>query len=324
MDQISSCTCKVKEYNFLNKMKFKKILVTGFSRSNLDENIWARISKIADKIVFAPSADADCLFSRFNKVDKTLIDSLPQLKYIGLLATGTGTVDLKLAKQKKIVVCNIPGYATESVAEWVFGLILERLRDLERAKQVARTGDFSGDGFSASEIKNKKFGIIGLGRIGSRVAEIAQGFGANVYYWSRNRKKEMEKKGIVYEPLNKLISSSDFISLHLLATKETEGILDAKRIGSVKKDALVINVSGMELINLPALEKRLEKGDIAFIFDHPDEMDKKDVDRLAKYKNCVVYPPIGFITNEARVAKQEIFLGNIESFLKGKPQNVVN
>lgn len=324
MDQTSSCTRKVKEYNLGNKMKFKKILVTGFSRSNLDENIWARISKITDKIVFAPSADADCLFSRFNKVDKTLIDGLPQLKYIGLLATGTGTVDLSYAKSKKIVVCNIPGYATESVAEWVFGLILEHLRDLERAKQTARKGDFTGDGFSATEIRSKKFAVIGLGRIGSRVAEIAQGFGANVYYWSRNRKKNLEKKGIIYEPLNKLISSSDFLSLHLLTTKETKGILDAKRISSVKKGALIINVSGMELVNLPALEKRLEKGDISFIFDHPDEMDKQDVERLAKYKNCVVYPPIGYISDEARITKQEIFTGNMESFLKGKPQNIVN
>lgn len=266
----------------------------------------------------------DCLFSRFNKVDKELIDSLPQLKYIGLLATGTGTIDLNYAKQKGIVVCNIPGYSTESVAEWVFGLILEHLRDLERAKQTARNGDFTGDGFSATEIKDKKFGIIGLGRIGSRVAQIAQGFGAKVYYWSRNRKKGLEKKGICYEPLNRLVATSDLLSLHLLTTKETEGILDAKRINSIKNGALVINVSGMELVNLPALEKRLKKDEISFIFDHPDEMDKKDVDHLARYKNCVVYPPVGYITSEARVAKQDIFASNLENFLKGKPTNVVS
>lgn len=305
-------------------MKFNKILVTGFNQSNLDKNIWAKISKIADKIVFAPSADVDCLFSKFNKVDKTLIDSLPKLKYIGLLATGTGTVDLNYAKQKKVVVCNIPGYCTESVAEYVFGLILEHLRDLERAKQKARKGDFTGDGFSATEIRSKKFAVIGLGRIGLRVAEIGQGFGANVYYWSKNRKKEIEKNGIIYESLDKLISTSDFISLHIVTTKETEGILDAKLINSIKKGALIINVSGMELVNLPALEKRLEKNDISFIFDHPDEMDKKDVDRLTKYKNCIVYPPIGYITKEARVKKQDIFVSNIENFLKGKPINIVN
>src|SRR3989338_1101458 len=196
--------------------KFKKILVTGFDKSNLDENVWTRINKLTNIVVFKPSKDVDCLFSRFNKVDKELIDSLPNLRYIGLLATGTGTVDLAYAKRKKIVVCNIPGYATESVAEWVFSLILEHLRDLERAKQVSRKGDFTGDGFSATEIMGKKFGIIGLGRIGQRVAKIAQGFGANVFYWSRNRKRDIEKEGIKYESIDRLVKTSDFISLHTL------------------------------------------------------------------------------------------------------------
>lgn len=80
----------------------------------------------------------------------------------------------------------------------------------------------------------------------------------------------------------------------------------------------------MELINLPALEGRLKKCDLTFIFDHPDEMDKKDVQKLAQNKNCIVYPPIGFVTKEARVLKQEIFVSNIENFLKGKSSNQVN
>ncbi len=271
-----------------------------------------------------PSSGVDCLFCKFNRVDKALIDSLPELKYIGLLATGTGTVDLAYAKSKRIVVSNVPGYSTESVAEFVFGLIIEHLRDLERAKQVARKGDYSGDGFSASEIKGKRFGIIGLGRIGQRVGEIALGFGADVVYWSRNRKTDAERKGIRYEDLDKLVLTSDFISLHLLSTKETEGILNGKRIERIKKGAVVINVAPMELVNLPVLGKRLKQGDLTFIFDHPDEMDKKDVERLGQYKNCIVYPPIGYISKEARAAKQDIFVENVENFLKGTPTNKVN
>lgn len=304
--------------------KYKKILVTGFNQKNLDKGIWAKIGKLTDKVVFEPADNVDCLFSRFNKVDKQLIDNLPQLKYVGLLATGTGTVDLNYAKQKRIVVCNIPSYATESVAEWVFSLILEHLRDLERAKQVARNGDFSGDGFSASEIRNKKFGIIGLGRIGSRVAEIAQGFGANVSYWSRTRKGNAEKNGIHYEKIDRLIATSDFLSLHALTTKETEEILDAKRINSFKSGAIVINVSGMEQVNIPALAERLAKRDITFILDHPDEMKKEDVKRLAKFSNCIIYPPIGFVSQEARANKQAIFISNLENYLQGNPTNVVN
>lgn len=304
--------------------KFKKILVTGFSKTNLDEPVWNKINSLADSVEFEPANDADCLFCRFNKVDKAVIDSLPNLKYIGLLATGMGTVDLKYAKSKNITVCNIPGYCTESVAEWIFGLILEQLRSLEKAKQVARTGDFTGDGFSATEIYGKKFGIIGLGRIGSRVAEIAQGFGADVSYWSRNRKDVVEKKGIKYESLDRLVSSSDFLSFHLLVTQETERILDSKRTKSIKKGAVVVNVSGMELIDIPSLEERLKDNDICFILDHPDEMDKKDVDALAKYPNCVMYPPIGYVSREARVNKQNIFVSNLENYLKGTPTNKVS
>lgn len=304
--------------------KFHKVFVTGFSEANLDKDIWDKIKSLSGGVVFKPTGDVDCLFCRFNKVDKALIQSLLNLKYIGLLATGTGTVDLEYAKSKNITVCNIPGYATESVAEWVFGLILEHLRALEKAKQTARANDFSGDGFSANEILGKKFGIIGLGRIGTRVAQIAKGFGANVFYWSRNRKPLAEKSGIKYESIDNLVKTSDFISLHALTTKDTENILDAKRLNLVKSGAVIVNVSGMEQVNLPALEKRLAKNDITFIFDHPDEMKPEDVKRLAKFPNCIIYPPIGFVSTEARVNKQLIFVSNLENFLAGKPSNKVN
>lgn len=296
--------------------KFQKILVTGFSRENLAEETWAKIGKLTDKIIFEPEPNIDCLFCRFNKIDKPLIASLSDLRYIGLLATGTGTVDLEYARKKNITVCNVPGYATESVAEWVFALILEHLRSLEKAKQTARANDFSGDGFSATEIKGKKFGIIGLGRIGLRVAQIAQAFGANTVYWSRHK-----KSGFKYESLDTLVKTSDFISLHALTLKDTYEILD---ITKVKPGTVVVNVSGMEQINIPALEKRLAKGDITFILDHPDEMSPEDVKKLAKLPNCIIYPPIGFVSSEARVNKQKTFVQNLENFLFGKPKNVVN
>src|SRR3989338_383880 len=279
-------------------MKFNKILITGFDKSALDENVWSRIKKLSNGIVFEFSSDVDCLFSKFNKIDKKFIDSLPNLKYIGIMATGYVTVDYEYAKTKKITVTNIPGYATESVAEFVFALILESLRNIEIAKQTGRKGDFSGDGFSSSEIKSKTFGILGMGRIGTRVAEIALGFGAKVIYWSRKRKKDIEKKGAKYQSIDTLIPKCDFLSLHPNRNKETEGIMNDRRISSIKPGAIFVNVSPMELVNLASLEKRLKKDDITFIFDHPDEMDKKDVEKLSQYKNCLVYPPIGYVSKE--------------------------
>ena len=193
-----------------------------------------------------------------------------------------------------------------------------------RARKQAQEKNYSESGFSATEIKGKIFGIIGLGRIGTRVAEIAQGFGANVKYWNRNRRETLESTGIEYDDINKLLAESDIVSLHLALTKETEKFLNAEKINSLKSGSIVVNTAPMELVDLDALEQRLAKGDVIFILDHADEMKKEDTERISKFDNCIIYPPIGYITKEAKVNQQEIFVSNIENFLKGKPTNVVN
>ncbi|MEK6963100.1 MAG: 2-hydroxyacid dehydrogenase [Nanoarchaeota archaeon] len=314
-------------------MKFKKILITGFEESQLDAFYLKRLDLLSNKRIYVPKdspniqkelADTDCLLSKFNPINKEWMDHAPHLKYIGVFATGYGQVDTDYAKKKGIIVCNIPGYSTESVAEFVIGMILEHIRELEKAKRQAKEGNYSEAGFSACEIKDKTFGVLGLGNIGSRVAELALGFGAKVQYWSRSRKKNYEQKGIKYENPETTISSSDFLSLHLVRTKDTDLFLNKQRIQKIKKGAVVINTCPMELIDIKALSERLAKGDITFIFDHPDEMSKEDLGQLSKYKNCIIYPPIGYISNEARMAKQKIFIDNIEQFLKGKPTHQVN
>ena len=131
-------------------------------------------------------------------------------------------------------------------------------------------------------------------------------------------------KDIKYEDVDTLIPKCDFLSLHFAQTKETENFLNEERIQKLKIGAIVINTCPMELVSIGALESRLEKGDIIFILDHSDEMSADDLARLSKYKNCIIYPPIAYVSKEARVAKQEIFIGNIVNFLKGKPTNKVN
>lgn len=315
------------------QLKFKKILLFGLNKENLGQEGIKKLNDLCEQKVFLEKNNpqvlkelnnTDCLLvNQGMMVDRKIIDSAPILKFIGILATGYNRIDTTYAKSKGITVCNIPGYATESVAEFVFGLILEHLRNLEKAKQIADFGDFSGNGFFASEIRGKEFGVIGLGRIGSRVAEIALAFGAKVSYWSKNRKKNIEKKGIEYKPIDTLIKQSDFLSLHLSKTKETENILNKKRINAIKKGAVVINAAPMELVDLFALISRLKKANMTFIFDHPDEMEKKDVQKLSRNKNCIVYPPIGFITNESSALKKEIFVSNLENFLNVQPSNKV-
>jgi phosphoglycerate dehydrogenase-like enzyme len=271
-------------------------------------------------------SDADCvLVNPFAfKMEKDSIDAAPKLKYVGVLATAFAKVDTEHAKKKGVVVTNIPGYSTEAVAEFVFAALLESVRELERGKKQAREGNYSEAGFSPIEISGKKFGVLGLGRIGSRVAELAMSFGANASYWSRNRKRELEKKGVKYEDADALIRGSDILSLHLALAKGTERFLDRKRIQSLKSGAIVINMAPMELVDVDALDERLAKGDVTFILDHSDEMAADDLKKLSRHANCVIYPPIAYVTKEARIAKQDIFVGNIENFLKGKPENTVN
>lgn len=315
-------------------MKFKKALIINISEDRLDPIYWEKLRSLTESTVILPKdspqiqkelADTDCILTGFQvDVGKKEIDAAPNLKYVSALATAYGKIDTEYAKKKGIVVSNVPGYATQSVAELVFALILEKIRDIVKAKDLGSKGDYSGLGIKATEIKDKIFAVLGLGRIGSRVAEIAKGFGADVRYWSKNRKKELEKSGIKYQDADKLIQEADIISLHFSEAPETKHFLNKKRINSVRPGALIISTVPNEITDLDALENRLKKGDITFISDHSDELEEKDAKRLSKYKNCVLYPSIGFISAEARIAKQEIFFGNMESFLNGKPQNVVN
>lgn len=315
-------------------MKFQKILQINIPEESLGKEYWQRINKLSSKRGSLPKddpnilkelEDTDCLLVSFGLVvDKNIIYAAHNLKYIGVLATAFGKIDVEYAKSKGITVSNLPGYGTESVAEFIIAAILENIRGLEEGKRRVRNKNYSESGIPAREIKDSKFGVLGLGRIGLRVAELAQGFGAQVSYWSRNRKQDAEEKGIQYVDLGKLLSESDFISVNLAQTPETENFLNEERFRKIKKGAVVVNTAPMELVNVDALIKRLSSGNITFILDHSDEMSETDLEKLSQYPNCIIYPPIGYITDEARVAKQEMFTSNIENFVKGKPQNIVN
>lgn len=309
---------------------FAKMLFLNFEESNLKPEYWKRINSITKEKVLlkTDSSDvkkhlkgADCLLLNLGMgADKAVIDSMPKLKYIGMYGTGFGRIDAAYAAKKGITVCNIAGYATEGVAEFVFAALLEYLREVTRAKIQAKAGNYSESTYTGTEIKGKTFGVIGLGRIGGRVAELAKEFGANVAYWSHKRKNT----GIKYMGVETLLKTSDIISLHMSFNPETKEFLNAKQIAIIKPGALVINTAPMELVDVPGLQKRLKKGDMTFILDHSDELDPAIAKRLSKFTNCILYPPIGYTTREATNAKQDIFVGNLENFLKAKPTNKVN
>lgn len=269
--------------------------------------------------------DADIILVKiFTKIDKTVIDAAPNLQYIGVLATAFDAVDASYARSKNIDVCNLGGYSTEAVAEFFFAALLEQTRQIEQAKQQARREDYSFDKFLGSELKGKTLGVIGAGKIGSRIAEISLGFGMKVLYFSRSNKPEINTLGAEKKDLDEILSQSDFISLNLVLNQETEGIINKDKINLLKKGCVFINTAPPTLVDQEAIMEKAARGDIAFIFDHSDDIDANLAKRFLETKNCVVYPPIAFRTEEANTARWETFVANIENFIAGKPQNIVN
>ncbi|OGK59363.1 hypothetical protein A3H84_03930, partial [Candidatus Roizmanbacteria bacterium RIFCSPLOWO2_02_FULL_40_13] len=284
-------------------MKLKKIVCLGFNGNELEDNYWSELDKLTEKRVLATGdevknhQDGEALLVKLgSKVGKEVVDAFPNLKYIGMLGTGYGGIDTRYATKKGITVTNIADYATEGVSEFTFAILLEYLRSIEKAKTQAKQGNYSDD-FSGVEIKGKTFGVIGLGHIGLRTAEIAKAFGADVIYESFNRKKEAEAKGIKYS--DEVLSQADILTVNLALNSQTEGYFNATRINTFKKNVIVINPSPMELFDFKALVDRLKKGDITFMLDHSDEMTKEQLDCLKPLKNCIIYPPVAYLTVEA-------------------------
>ncbi len=318
-------------------MKFKKIVLLDFEKSILEREYLDKLSKLAETVNIVEEKeenklnkikDADVLLIRLTTViNKNIIDNCPNLKYIGVFATDFSNTDIQYAKQKGIVVTNLAGYSTEAVAEFVFAALLEYVRELERAKNNARRGDFSFKDFLSWELKGKKFGVLGLGNIGKRVSEIAHGFGLDVRYWSRNRKPEYEAKGIKYDELDKILDS-DIIAIHLAKNKETEGILDKERLDKIKEGAIIICLTSLLLTDIDYLIELLKKNKFVLITDYIDdylellpEDEKKEIQNLS---NLVIYPPVAFRTKEALKRQRELLIDNLTKFSDGILQNKVN
>lgn len=278
-----------------------------------------------DKEIYNVVRDADALLVTIStKVDKQLIDASKKLKYIGVCSTAFDSIDVKYARDKKIDVCNLGGYSTEAVSEFFFAALFEQARELEKGKNQARKENYGFSEFMGIELKDKILGVIGAGKIGSRIAEIGLGIGMKVIYFSRKNKQPLDKRGATKKKLDEVLQQSDFISLNLILNKETKNIISKNKINLLKKDCIFINLAPPNLMDQEAIMEKANKENIVYIFDHSDDMDKNLVKRFLKTKNCIAYPPIAFRTVGANTSRWETFTSNVECFIKGKLQNVVN
>jgi D-3-phosphoglycerate dehydrogenase len=267
---------------------------------------------------------ADIVIVGWTNLTKNIIDSAKKLKMISIWATTCHYVDLEAARERGIVVTHVPGYATEAVAEHAFALLLAAIRRLPSADKHVRTGDFDWRPFGGSELAGKTLGIIGTGAIGCRVAEIAKAFKMQILGYDKYPNlKKAEEIGMKYVDLYTLLKESDFITLHVTLTSETEGLIGKKEIEAMKKGAVIINTSQGKVIDEKALIDALKSGKLSYagldVFE--EEPPAKD-DPLFKLDNTILSPHIGFHTVEAAKRCTDICIDNVVKFLGGHSQNV--
>ncbi len=251
-----------------------------------------------------------------------LLGHIPKTKLIALMSTGYAWVDTKKARSLDIAVTNIPGYATEAVAEHAFGLMVSVFKHIVKADKGVKKGEWEKSRFKGSELKGKTLGIIGLGRIGSRVAEIAKGFGMEVIANNTNPKSI---PGVEMVELSELLKRSDVVTLHCDLNPTSEGLIGEDQFNLMKSSATLINTSIGKLVDTEALVKALKEKKIAGAGIDRIEPEKLDNSHpLLQFDNVVITPHIAFNTSEALSRRVDICIDNIEAFIKGKPQNVVN
>lgn len=279
--------------------------------------------------VFSRISDVEAVITNKVIIDKHMLSQLPALEYIGVTATGYNVVDVLAATERNIVVTNIPAYSTDSVAQLVFSHILNVTNRVELHANSVKAGnwtknpDFAYWKTPQMELAGKTLGIIGFGRIGRKVAEIALAFGMKVVFQNRSVKNELPE-GMVQKSLGEVFSESDFLSLNCPLTSENAAFVNKSRIETMKPAAVLINTGRGALINEADLAEALNSGRIAAAcLDVLSTEPPLQQNPLISAKNCFITPHIAWATFEARQRLMNITVENLKNYLSGTAKNVV-
>ena len=313
----------------------KIVILDGFT-ANPGDLSWAELEALGQVTVYertlpsetvARAAEADMVLTNKVVVSREVMDQLPHLKYIGVLATGYNVVDIEAAHQRGITVTNVPAYSTESVAQMVFAHLLtvtnrtEHYAQENRQGRWSRNADFCYWDFSHMELAGKTFGIVGLGNIGRRVAEIALAFGMKVKAVSS---KTTLPAGIEKVSLEALLATADVLSLHCPLTDSTRHLINADTLAKMKSSAILINTGRGPLIDDQAVADALAEGRLAaFCADVLTQEPPLADNPLLKQPNAFITPHIAWASKEARVRLIQVATSNVRAFLSGTSQNVV-
>ena len=274
--------------------------------------------------------DTETLIERGKDADIIMVANLPMneevilgchnLKLLAVAFTGLDHIAMEACRAKGITVCNCAGYSNAAVSDLVFGMLITLYRNVIPCNERVRVGGTK-DGLIGMELEGKKFGVIGTGAIGLRVANIASAFGCEVYAYSRTKK---ELPNVTYVSLEELLSHCDIVSLHVPLSEETRGLINRDRLALMKKTSVLINTARGPVVDSEALAEALNEGEIAGACVDVFEMEPPVPQEhpLLHAKNLIATPHIAFATKEALVKRAIINLNNVKYWLEGNPINV--
>lgn len=317
-----------------------KIVVLDGYTLNPGDLTWERLEKLgnvtvydrtpADKIV-ERIGDAEIVYTNKTPLTRDTFEKTPQVKFVGVLATGYNVVDVEAAKDHGVVVTNIPTYGTAAVAQFTFALLLELCHhvgehNLEVKKGVwTQCPDFCFWNYPLIELAGKTMGFIGFGRIGQAAAKVAQALGMKVLAYDGYQNPALVSDTLKYVELDELLANSDVISLHCPLFESTKGMINKGTIAKMKEGVMIINTSRGPLIVEEDLAEALNSGKVGgaavdVVSTEPAKMENP----LMTAKNCIITPHIAWAPKESRDRLMNIAVDNLEAFLVGSPVNVVN
>lgn len=321
-----------------------KIVVLDGYILNPGDLTWEGLERLGDTLVYdrtsydpsdidliiERSKDAEAILINKTPITRELLDNLPNLKYIGVLATGYNVVDVEAAKEKGIVVTNIPTYGTDAVTQMVFALLLELTNHVAEHNKAVKEGQWSAKpdwcfwNKPLMELSGKTIGIIGYGRIGQSVGQVARAFGMRVLANANRPRRELENENMKYVELDELYKLSDVISLHCPLTEDTKGMINKDSISKMKDGVIIINTSRGPLIVEEDLAVALDSGKVKgagldVVNVEPIELDNP----LLKQDNCIITPHIAWAPLETRARLMNIAIDNLKAFMDNDPINMV-
>jgi len=280
--------------------------------------------------VVSRARDADAVFTNKVVLDRAVIEQLPRLKFIGVLATGYNVVDTEAARERGVLVTNVPAYATSSVAQHAFALLLELAERTGHHSAAVREGrwtaskDFCFWDYPLIGLDGLTMGIVGFGRIGRAVAALALAFGMRIIA-HRRPSSPTDFAPVEFVDLEAVFFQSDCLCLCCPLTAETERLVNKQRLELMKRTAFLINVSRGPVVDEEALADALNAGKIAGAGLDVLSVEPPPADNpLLGAKNCIITPHIAWANNTSRARLMDIAVNNLKAFIAGNPQNVVN